>query len=362
MLEEKLIQLDKGEEHPREIYTEPKESFSAESQIVEIRKDDSISGLALDNLDQVRQALLFYGGNDYRKLCDYTGCNAEQQEKNVEVVVDFFIKRLEFPWKHPDDEYELSCRIAEAGNLCDTHIRAWRQYDKWMLSIHAKGEDRWRASDEVAEKLKLNTFMSAADLDVSFSLVDKYWFNINLKAFIEMLPLSSEAKEIQFRKQTEFGHHKDEVYLESNGARFKIIPSFNLGPYMRNPHEGLSQVRGNHLVGAAWCQNPNYNYADSYENKILVSVPKISLLVYTPETSDDLRRKALNVPENLDIPHHYSEELKYMFDGKIDKHSIQHGVVLNTSSRAYAITSDQRNALIAARDYIAQTLMDRLAK
>jgi len=127
--------------------------------------------------------------------------------------------------------------------------------------------------------------LKKVDVGVDFSIVEDWWFNIDLNGLFARLPIPEEQKRLLLDSmkteldtpRTEFEHDGKKytlcyMGLNSSGSRYQ----------RSNQGEYYLELRNRHLVGAAWDEQiddlPVYQGGEDYDGKVEISIQKPSLV------------------------------------------------------------------------------------
>lgn len=285
--------------NPKECKTAPS-SFSEESKIADIETADNLSGIILDSPREVAKALIMWGHVGKSKATQrflmtvfndkYEGINeALRFIGEGEDSLDYqnraynFIKKLaeealselesERHFYKKLDYYERN----EINFFGVSNIYVKQIGDKYVLDSFQKPEKLL----ELAEILSKPKALVSSRVKGRLSVVDDWWFNVNLEDLLKHLPISKK----RLKGLSKSLVPKNKYYEEESEKIFEYKKQkFSLGIYLaangEEDYYKYLQARGKSIVGQSWI-----SYAENGNDRIdpkavqrelvfLVSLPK----------------------------------------------------------------------------------------
>ena len=304
--------------NPAEEFKKTPTNFQEESEIINISLEDRIVGIVFPSLEKVHEALRSYPVLKFDETIppSYISKRKKENNKFVESLIGYI-----------DSELSKSNEVrVSIGTLLINP-----DFDKTQLNIKKIGDNyvlQFPDTDPKNEFLKGFDNLRAiesSNLDLTLSLVDNWWFNIDFQNILNKLPIhSSEIKGIAHSNLPSYPFKKPELLLFDHNNNYFILdinldvnkflkPEGSEGKklndfYMQSIYDfGTKQ---DHLRGGSWER-------------------KEKGLLLTPEYSFEPVQPILRISVAL-------------FDESIDEN---HPTV--------AVTQDQIKILHEARDYIA---------
>jgi hypothetical protein len=270
----------------RECKTTP-QKFSTFSKIMRVEKEDCYRGIILDSLDELTQALLVYNGGSvpgahatqnkfFQELEESKGPMAVGYALLASALLDSdsFVKQL---IENITTELQTKSRFNESfdytmNNFQKTIVQVERIQDKYILEL-------WAAyvgnvpRDNLAKKLGKPLALANARAIGHLSIVDDWWFNVDLEDIVNKFPLSFKPSPEDFALYHVSGGYSGKPLkgeFQHNTDTFFISVGVDACTYLR-PEGGTYkdnylQARGKSLVGGAW--------ASFDEHKKINPVPK----------------------------------------------------------------------------------------
>lgn len=317
----------------KECKTIPK-SFSAESKITNIETADYRRGIILDSPEEFAQALNVYNYGSVEgaratqnNLMDALGgegggLGAVLISLGGAKIADGFIERLTqealSELKSKGKFYRSFDYDAMGTNFFKTNVDGKKVGDKYVLELNAAYVGT-EPEDKLAEILGKQMALVRSSIIGKLSIVDDWWFNVNLEDVLAGLPISKkQLKEFAeyFIASKGFSFkEKPEMTLKHEGQKFSLDIGLDADRYLR-PEDGKDgseymQARGNNIVGGAWT-----TWAENGNDKVDPRVVQPAVMV------------SISLPGE-----------RY--------------------SRPVAVTKDEMKSVQSARDYIADSIKPR---
>jgi hypothetical protein len=260
---------------PEEQFADTPKQFSGFSKIILKKKPDDVwDGIILDNIKEVEGALRLYNGEadlvpgseatsmDLFKnmgqqgglmgigLAVLSGASAQEGRDFVGTMVQAIRCSLaESGRYHVNYDYD-----AMGTNFLKTTVEVETLDDKLILKINAAFVGR-EPEKSLAKKMKKNMALSSVSAGVTMSVVDDWWFNINLK---EMLQKAFPISDKDFKKMANDvceGYRARFIYQADEGPiaiTISIECSRHFYLQKRRSQHSYLYPRGYCIVGAAW--------------------------------------------------------------------------------------------------------------
>jgi hypothetical protein len=294
--------------NPEKEYRTTPARFSEESKIVKIEKYDSKRGIILDTLDEFKQALISYGDNTptasramYHNLIEGFGHSDDEMDSPVITRPDMChlssdrVAGLSFVEKVAE---EATAELKSEGKFYKnfhydglgtaffkTTIDAKRIGGKYILALMSPYTNP-KTEDELAASLGKNMAIANARVKAKLSVVDDWWFNLNIESTLRKFPITTAIDEtdpkLLLRSWPNHlvycncnGCVSPELSFKHNHRRFGL--TIGLDANMRLVSEGESirytQLRGHNIVGGAWT-----NYAKNGRDRISPRIAQPSIV------------------------------------------------------------------------------------
>ena len=256
----------------KECKTTPK-SFSSESKITNVETVDYRRGIILESPEEFAQALIVYNGGSVEgaratqnNLMHAVGDKYGVMGATVLLLgeaknADGFTKKLaqealsELQSKgrfHRSFDYD-----AMGTNFFKTTVDGKQVGDKYVLKLHAAyvGSE---PENKLAERLGKPMALVSSSAKGRLSVVDGWWFNVNLEDVLAGLPISKKQLKglPEYIASGGYSGERPEMTFEHDRQKFSLDISLDADIYLR-PEGGKCgseyiQARGNNIVGGAW--------------------------------------------------------------------------------------------------------------
>ncbi len=249
------------------------ESFSEESKITNVETTDYRRGIILDSPEEFAQALIVYNGGSVEgaratqnNLMDAVGNQGGGMGAILLLLggarnADGFTERLT---QEALSELQSRGRFyrsfdydAMGTNFFKTSVDGKKVGDKYMLELCAAyiGSE---PENKLAEKLgKLRALVSSSAKG-RLSVVDGWWFNVNLEDVLAGLPISKKQLKglPEYIASDRYSRERPEMTFEHDGQKFSLDIGLDADRHLR-PKGGkhgsdYMQARGSNIVGGAW--------------------------------------------------------------------------------------------------------------
>lgn len=280
------------------------ESFSGESEIERVDRRDYRQGVILDSPEEFGQAIVVYDGGSVQgaratqnNLMDAIGnqfgemgtglllfSGAKNAEGFTERLINEAVSSLQKKGRfHKSFDYD-----AMGTNFFKTTIEGNKVGDKYVLGLCAAYVGR-EPEGKLAETIGKPMALVSSNAEGRLSVVDDWWFNLNLEDAVKSLPLPNEAlKNVNKWAQYFASGGFDEApkfEFEHESRKFSLLVGLNTDNYLR-PEGGeygseYMQARGKSIVGGAWT-----TWAENRNDKCEPRIVKPSL-VYSVSLSGE---------------------------------------------------------------------------
>ncbi|MBP7708300.1 hypothetical protein KA107_01330 [Candidatus Pacearchaeota archaeon] len=273
----------------KECKTTP-EKFSAQSKIVSVENKEHSCGIIFDSPQEFGQALIVYGGGrvPHAGATQRNFLNAIGEDRGTYAVglalyasllgdQDAFTKRLV---EEAVSSLESTGRFHESfdytlNNFEKTVIHGDRVGDKYVLQLYASYVGS-KPEEELAKKLGRPRALVSACTNGKLSVVDDWWFNVNLEEILADLPIPTESL-AQYLASKE-GDDPTTLIFKHEGQEYSIGVGLDAVTYLRpeggNYTSNYMQKRGKFIVGGAWT-----TYADDGDTIIPPKAVQPSVIV-----------------------------------------------------------------------------------
>lgn len=251
-------------------------SFSGESKILAVEKEDCRRGVILDSLEELGQAIRVYNGgsvpgaratqNDLMEDLENRGRGMDaalllgvgltHSDKFIKRLVDEAVSSLKSNGKFSASfDYE-----AIGTNFVHTSINGSKVGDKYTLELCAACVGS-APEGKLAEILGKPRALVNSRAKARLSVVDDWWFNLNLEDAVRGLPLSAEAlkdtdKWAQYLVSGGYSGKTPEFEFEHRGRKFTLRIGLDTDKHLRpeggNYESEYIKARGKSIVGGAW--------------------------------------------------------------------------------------------------------------
>lgn len=259
--------------NPEKKYKTTPESFSEESKITNVETADYRRGIILDSPEEFAQALAIYNGGSVEgaratqnNLMDAVGNAGGGMGAGLLLMggminADGFTERLT---QEALSELQSNGRFhrsfdydAMGTNFFKTTVNGKQVGDKYVLELNAAyvGSE---PENKLAETLGKPMALVRSSANGNLSVVDNFWFNVNLEDVLQGLPIDKKHLKGLPEYITSSGYSGDrpEIAFEHEGQKFSLDIGLKADSYLR-PEGGqhgseYMQARGNNIVGGAW--------------------------------------------------------------------------------------------------------------
>jgi len=256
----------------KECKTTP-ENFSAESKITNVETVDFRRGIILESPAELARALIVYSGGSVKKaratqnnLIDAVGNKGGGMGAALLLLgkanANDFTKKLT---KEALSELQTNGKFyksfdydAMGTNFFKTSVNGKKVGDKYVLELYAAYVGS-APENELAEKLGKPMALIHSSLEERLSVVDDWWFNVNLENVLAGLPISKEQLKSlpEYIVSRESSGKSSEITFEHQGQNFSFNVCLDAKTYLIKPEGGDSrsrylQARGKFIVGGAW--------------------------------------------------------------------------------------------------------------
>src|SRR3989344_687817 len=228
----------------KECKTTP-ESFSEESKITDVETADYRSGIILDSPEEFAQALIVYNGGSVG--------GARNADGFTERLIQEALSELQSSGRfHRSFDYD-----AMGTNFFKTIVNGKQVGDKYVLKLNAAYVSS-APENKLAEKLSKPMALVSSSAKGRLSVVDGWWFNVNLEDVLADLPISKKQLKglPEYIASGGFSGERPEMTFEHEGQKFSLDIGLDADRYLR-PEGGehgsdYMQARGKNIVGGAW--------------------------------------------------------------------------------------------------------------
>jgi hypothetical protein len=263
---------------PEEQFTVTPEEFSAVSHILEVKTEDRGDGIILDSIKEVERALRIYNGEG-GSIEESMATNMDLMENIQKQSGSFGVGLLALAGAERNRGKDfvgtmvqaIKCSLAEDGryhvsydydamgsNFFKTSVEVLLIDGKFLLRINAAYVGK-EPEIALAEKLGKPRGLQNAVINIPMSVVDGWWFNINLKDVLKIIigEISEEdamewAKKVIDGGSIPLGWPKGE-HLIIGHISLDFSQYFNQHtPKDRDRDKTFHMARGCNVVGAAW--------------------------------------------------------------------------------------------------------------
>src|SRR3990167_369295 len=256
----------------KECKTTP-ESFSEESKITDVETADYRSGIILDSPEEFAQALIVYNGGSVEgaratqnNLMDAIGDQgggmgaallllggARNADGFTERLIQEALSELQSSGRfHRSFDYD-----AMGTNFFKTIVNGKQVGDKYVLKLNAAYVSS-APENKLAEKLSKPMALVSSSAKGRLSVVDGWWFNVNLEDVLADLPISKKQLKglPEYIASGGFSGERPEMTFEHEGQKLSLDIGLDADRYLR-PEGGehgsdYMQARGKNIVGGAW--------------------------------------------------------------------------------------------------------------
>ena len=237
------------------------ESFSEESKITHVETVDYRRGIILGNMEELENALRIYNGDvvpGSRATTDKLGRIIAQDhgplglglfalgDDELRGKQDFVGNILSEarPALEERGRFRKRFDYALGSNFVKTAVEVEKVGDKYVLKLDAAyvGSE---PEENLAAILAKPRALVRSSANGRLSVVDGWWFNVNLEDVLAGLPISKEQREKFEHEGQKFSL---DIYLDADGY---------LRPEGGKEGSEYMQTRGNNIVGGAWTKRGN---------------------------------------------------------------------------------------------------------
>jgi hypothetical protein len=262
---------------PEEQFAVTPANFSSVSHILEVETEDRFDGIILDSIKEVERALRIYNGEG--------GSIEESMATNMDLVENiqkqsgsFGVGLLALAGAERNRGKDfvgtmvqaIKCSLAEDGryhvsydydamgsNFFKTSVEVWLIDGKFLLRINAAYVGK-EPETALAEKLGKPRGLQNTVINIPMSVVDGWWFNIDLKDILTPLIQMSDVDAVIWAKNVIDG---GSISLGTPGENPSILINVSLNfsqyfnryiPKDQDRDRTFHAARGCNVVGAAW--------------------------------------------------------------------------------------------------------------
>ncbi len=259
--------------NPEKKYETAPKSFSGESKITSVKTTDYRRGIILDSAEEFAQALAIYNGGlvegaraTQNNLMDAVGNSGSGMGAGLLLMggminADDFTERL---IQEALSELQSNGRFyrdfdydAIGTNFFKTTVNGKLVDGKYVLELNAAYVGS-KPENKLAETLRKPMALVRSSANGKLSVVDNFWFNVNLEDVLQGLPIGKKHLKGLSKYIASGGYSGDrpEIEFKHNGQKFSLDIGLNADRYLR-PEGGergseYMQARGNAIVGGAW--------------------------------------------------------------------------------------------------------------
>jgi hypothetical protein len=283
----------------KECKTTP-ESFSEESKITDVETADYTRGIILDSPEEFSQALIVYNGGSVEgaratqnNLMDAVGDQgggmgaallllggAKNADGFTERLTQDALSELQSNGRfHRSFDYD-----AMGTNFFKTTVNGEQVGDKYVLELNAAYVGS-APENKLAETLSKPMALVSSSAKGRLSVVDGWWFNVNLEDVLQGLPISKKQLKglPEYIASGGYSGERPEMTFEHEGQKFSLDIGLDADRYLR-PEGGehgsdYMQARGKNIVGGAWT-----TWAENGNDRIAPKVvqPAVTVSVSLP--------------------------------------------------------------------------------
>ena len=322
--------------NPEKEYTKTPKSFSEESRIVSVDKEEYNKGIILDSPEEFGQAIIVYNDGQvqsskatenrlYSDIAQGEGIpGADTPELLKESTLQGSFMSMSMELLVPDGGSKFAQNLAsEAIKDLKSKGRFHRDFDydalgtkffkttisgnqigeKYVLELNAAyvGD---KPEGELAAVIKKPMALISSEAKGRLSIVDDWWFNLNLKDAVKNLPLSSKVLKnvgewTKYLASGGYAGETPEFEFKHNGQKFALKLGLDVDRYLR-PENGeygseYMQARGNSIVGGAWT-----TWAENGNDKIAPKAVQPSLVCYVSFPRKSYSKLPAVTPEEME--------------------------------------------------------------
>jgi hypothetical protein len=297
--------------------TAPK-SFSGESKIERVDMEDYRRGIILDSIEEFGQALAVYNGSSVQgaratqnNLMDAVGDRGGGMgaailslsgAMNADGFTERLVKEATSSLKSNGRFYKDFDYDAIGTNFFKTTVRGEKVGDKYILELSAAYVGT-KPEEKLAETIGKPRALVCSRAKGRISVVDDWWFNLNLEDSVKGLPLPKKSLNdasqwAQYFASGGYAGKAPEFEFNYKKNKFGLTISLEADKYLR-PEGGehgseYMQARGKSIVGGAWT-----TWAENGNDKVEPRIVQPSLVysVYLP--GERYSRQAALAPEEI---------------------------------------------------------------
>lgn len=280
----------------KECKTTP-ESFSEESKITNIETADYRSGIILGDMEELENALRIYNGDvvpeskattdeQFRAMAQDqgplgAGLFALVSDK-IRGEQDFVGNILSEARPALEGRGRFNRHFDYDGmgsNFFKTSVDVEKVGDKYVLKLNAAyvGSE---PENKLAETLAKPMALVRSSANGRLSVVDGWWFNVNLEDVLAGLPISKKQLKglPDYIASGGYSGERPEMIFEHEGQKFSLDIGLDADRYLR-PEGGehgsdYMQARGKNIVGGAWT-----TWAENRNDRIAPKVVQPAVVV-----------------------------------------------------------------------------------
>jgi hypothetical protein len=258
---------------PSSYFKETPKKFSGYSQVVGIEKQDYRSGIILENLEEVKTAIVVYGGGLVDKA------DATQMDLQNEVGKSHGAEGLALLFMASRGKSGFADKLAEIAvtelskkdtfrrsfdydamgtNFFKTSVSVDKVDDKYVLGMCAAyvGDE---PEEDLAKVLKKTRALMRSEAKAKLSIVDDWWFNADLKSLLNPLKEVSTISDDDIKASIEKivdsyrFYERPEIKLPYEGKFFDLSIGLDAYKFLRPKVGGeYLESRGTAIVGPSW--------------------------------------------------------------------------------------------------------------
>ncbi len=289
------------------------EKLSGESKITSVFNDDRRQGIILDNPRQVIEALKVYCGGEvgesfaaHKDMMTQLGGRGEGRAAALIVMAEHqtnrgsqFFDELLAEVSSKGSVYRNFDYHPPVHGLFKTILRCAKVDDKYVLDVSAS-QIHQKAGNALARTIGRPLALTSATSTLSLSIVDDWWFNVNIKSVLENLPV--QKYELNALPETLVKYSSRKMQFTHERQPFTLDVMLNCYRYAKpdgKKHDSLYLRSGeSNIVGAAWADHLPDSLqpcaprpvAPSLVLSVYIADPRLSHPAVTDEKMQLLRR------------------------------------------------------------------------
>jgi len=262
---------------PEEHFTEVPESFSGVSQIVDITSDNYRTGIILANMEELENALRVYNGDvvpeskatadeQFRAMAQDHGplgaglfTLVSDKIRGERDFVGNILSEAKSALQERGKYYREFDYDGMGSNFFKTCVEVERTGSIYVLNIIASSVGR-KPEEKLAEQLGKPRALIHSDANIKMSIVDDWWFNIDLETLLKNVPISKkDVRKLADSIGEGRWEDKPELTFKYDGEKFQLGVEVDSSSYVRirMPNEQTESKRflvsrGSNVIGPAW--------------------------------------------------------------------------------------------------------------